>query len=237
MKPRPRLIAGFVWIYAAALAFYPRRLRRRYGREMQQTFEAQCRDASPLGAAALLARELADLFVASIAARRRQPSAICDPPRQRRSDVVSSLLQDIRYAARMLRRQPGFTIVAVLTLALGIGATTAVFTVVNGVLLRPLPYHDPDRLVVLLYGRPGRVTPWFSPLNYRDFVDRTATFQDAAAFTPTTVNLTGIGEPERVDGASVSWNYFNVLGVTMREGRGFVEVEGSGDGTSTPYAR
>jgi putative ABC transport system permease protein len=140
-------------------------------------------------------------------------------------------LQDVRYAARMLRRQPGFTIVAVLTLALGIGATTAVFTVVNGVLLRPLPYHDPDRLVVLLYGRPGRLSPWFSPPNYRDFVDQAATFQDAAAFTPTTANLTGIGEPERVDGASVSWNYFNVLGVTMREGRGFVETEGSGDGT------
>ena len=117
---------------------------------------------------------------------------------------MSTLFQDIRYAARMLRRQPGFTIVAVLTLALGIGANTAVFTVVNGVLLRPLPYHDPDRLVVLLYGRPGRLTPWFSPLNYRDVIGGTPTLQDAAAFTPSTANLTGSGEPERVDGASVS---------------------------------
>ena len=144
---------------------------------------------------------------------------------------MSSLFQDIRYAARLLRRQPGFTIVAVLTLALGIGANTAVFTVVNGVLLRPLPYHEPDRLVVLLYGRPGRVTQWFSPPNYRDFVDRSAAFQDAAAFTPSTANVTGSGEPERVEGASVSWNYFNVLGVTMRLGRGFVEGEEAGDGT------
>ena len=105
---------------------------------------------------------------------------------------MRTIVQDILYAARMLRRQPAFTIVAVLTLALGIGANSAVFTVVNGVLLRPLPYLDPDRLVVLLYGRPGRVTPWFSPLNYRDFVDRSAAFQDAAAFTPVTSNLTGL---------------------------------------------
>jgi putative ABC transport system permease protein len=145
---------------------------------------------------------------------------------------VSTLFQDVRYAARMLRRQPGFTIVAVLTLALGIGANTAVFTVVNGVLLRPLPYHDPDRLVVLLYGRPGRLTPWFSPLNYRDMISGTPTLQDAAAFTPSTANLTGSGEPERVDGASVSWNYFNVLGVTMRSGRGFVEADGSNEASA-----
>jgi putative ABC transport system permease protein len=149
---------------------------------------------------------------------------------QRRSDALSSLLQDLRYAARMLRRQPGFTLVATLTLALGIGANTGVFTVVNGVLLRPLPYQDPDRLVVLLYGRPGRVSPWFSPPNYHDFVSQSGAFQDAAAFAPSTANLTGGGDPERIDGASVSWNYFNVLGVAMRAGRGFVESEGAGDG-------
>jgi putative ABC transport system permease protein len=239
MTPRLGLVvAGAVRVYAAALGVYPRRLRSRYGDEMRRTFAARCRDAAPRGASAiltLLACELADLVAASVAARRQpsalspQPSAMTSRP-QRRSDPVSSLWLDVRYAIRMLRRQPGFTIVAVLTLALGIGANTAVFTVVNGVLLRPLPYHDPDRLVVLLYGRPGRITPWFSPPNYRDFVAETATFQDAAAFTPSTANLTGSGEPERVDGASVSWNYFNVLGVTMREGRGFVEAEGSGDG-------
>jgi hypothetical protein len=98
------------------------------------------------------------------------------------------------------------------------------------VLLRPLPYQRPDRLVVLLYGKVRAVSPWFSPPNYRDFVSQSGAFQDAAAFSPATANVTGSGDPERLDGASVSWNYFNVLGVTMREGRGFVESEGAGDG-------
>ena len=254
MTAPPRLIAAVVRIYGAAMVVCPRTVRERYGDEMRRTLEAQCRDAAGTSAVAgLLARELADLVVASIAARsgfltrptggpegppypgspRPYPGSPRSPeglPYIGRRLAVRTIIQDILYAARMLRRQPAFTIVAVLTLALGIGANSAVFTVVNGVLLRPLPYLDPDRLVVLLYGRPGRVTPWFSPLNYRDFVARSAAFQDAAAFTPVTSNLTGLGEPARVDGASVSWNYFNVLGVTMREGRGFVEAEGAGDG-------
>ena len=155
-------------------------MRARYGDEMRVTFDARCRDGRARGGApavvALLVRELADLVASRRAAREplRARHAISHWPSamSAKEDAVSSLFQDIRYAARMLRRQPAFTIVAVLTLALGIGANTAVFTVVNGVLLRPLPYHDPDRLVVLLYGRPGRVSPWFSPPNYRDFVDR-----------------------------------------------------------------
>ena len=229
----PRWLAAVVRIYGAALVVYPRAVRARYGDDMRRTFAAQCLDAAPIGPAAVagvLARELTDLAVASIAARRRgAPFTASQQPQPGRSPV-RAILQDVHYAARMLRRQPGFTIVAVLTLALGIGANSAVFTVVNGVLLRPLPYRDPDRLVVLLFGRQGRTTPWLSPLNYRDLVDQSATFQDAAAFTPVTSNLTGAADPERIDGASVSWNYFNVLGVTMREGRGFVAAEGSGSG-------
>ena len=85
---------------------------------------------------------------------------------------MTSLLQDVRYAVRMLYRQPAFTLTAVVTLALGIGATTAVFTVVNGVLLRPLPYASPERLVMLLHGRPGRMSPWMAPLNYMDLIGR-----------------------------------------------------------------
>ena len=138
---------------------------------------------------------------------------------------MSRLLQNLRHACRVLRRQPAFSGVAILTLALGIGATTAVFTVVYGVLLRPLPYRDPGRLVMLLYGHQGRVSPWFSPLNFRDYAAQNDAFSGTAALTPITVNMTGLGEPERLQGARVSWNYFDLLGVGMTHGRSFVEAD------------
>ena len=89
---------------------------------------------------------------------------------------MGSLSHDIRYAFRMLYRQPAFTAVAVITLALGVGATTAVFTVVNGVLLRPLPYREPDRLVQLFHGRNGRLSMTYSPPNYRDVTTQSDAF-------------------------------------------------------------
>jgi putative ABC transport system permease protein len=143
---------------------------------------------------------------------------------------MSLLLWDVRHAWRLLRRQPAFTAVAILTLALGIGATTAVFTIVYGVLLRPLPYRDPSQLVMLFYGHHGNVSPWFSPLNFRDYVGASEAFAEAAAVAPVTVNMTGVGEPERLQGASVSWNYFNLLGVAMPTGRAFVQGDAQGDG-------
>ncbi len=216
--------------YRLALRLCPRAFRRRWGAEMRATFDALCRDAAARGRcalAALLVRELGDLARAASAARR-----LADPDSLsfERREPVGTFWQDLRYAGRLLRRQPGFAAVAILTLALGIGATTAVFTVVNGVLLRPLPYGQPDRLVLLLYGRPGRLSPWFSPRNFEDVTRESQAFKASAALAPTTVNLTGGGEPERIDGARVSWNYFDVLQVTMGRGRGFVEGDGQGDG-------
>src|SRR5689334_4935291 len=124
---------------------------------------------------------------------------------------MTSLWQDLKYAARALVRQPAFAAVALVTLALGIGATTAVFTVVNGVLLRPLPYGDPDRLVVLLNGQADRLHPWFSPPNFLDVTKEANAFEDAAAFDPVTESLTGRGEPQQIQGAEVTWNFFSVL--------------------------
>ena len=138
--------------------------------------------------------------------------------------------RDLRHAWRLLRRQPVFAAVAILTLALGIGATTAVFTVVNGVLLRPLPYRDPSRLVVLYYGHLGRVSPWFSPLNVRDYVGPSDSFLDASAVAPITASMTGLGDPERLLGARVSWNYFKLLGVPLVLGRGLTEGDADGEG-------
>ena len=140
------------------------------------------------------------------------------------------LLQHLRHGGRTLRLQPAFTSVAILTLALGIGATTAVFTVVYGVLLRPLPYRDPAHLVMLLYGHHGRVSPWYSPPNFRDYAAQNDAFSATAALSPITANMTGVGEPERLQGARVSWNYFDVLGAGMAHGRAFVEADSQGDG-------
>jgi len=145
--------------------------------------------------------------------------------RQVPESSMSQLVQNFRYACRTLSRQPAFSGVAILTLALGIGATTAVFTVVYGVVLRPLPYRDPDRLVVLQYGHHGEVSPWYSPVNFRDYAVQNGAFAGTAAIAPVTVTLTGTGDPERLRGARVSWNYFDVLGVKIARGRGFGEAD------------
>jgi putative ABC transport system permease protein len=143
---------------------------------------------------------------------------------------VNLLLQNLRHACRVLRLQPAFGSVAILILALGIGATTAVFTVVYGVLLRPLPYRDPGRLVQLLYGHQGRVSPWYSPPNFRDYAAQNDAFSDTAALAPITANMTGLAEPERLQGARVSWNFFDLLGAMPAYGRAFVKADTHGDG-------
>src|SRR5215831_9285268 len=116
---------------------------------------------------------------------------------------MAALSQDLRYAVRLLFRQRGFALTSILTIGLGIGATTAVFTVVDGVLLRPLPYRDPDRLVQLLNGRNGRLLTAFSPPNYRDIVSQSGAFADAAALTPSSATLTGTDAPLYLEGADV----------------------------------
>src|ERR1043166_3060895 len=115
---------------------------------------------------------------------------------------METLLQDLRYGFRMLAKKPGFTLVAVLALALGIGANTAIFSVVNTVLLKPLPFKDPDRLVMVWedntkLGFP-KDTP--APANFIDWRDQNQTFEGMAAIASATFNLTGIGEPEKIDG-------------------------------------
>lgn len=130
--------------------------------------------------------------------------------------------QDIRYGARMLLKSPGFTLVAVLTLALGIGANTAIFSVVNFVLLRPLTYSNPDHLVIV-WERNLKKGWNESPTSFGNFVDfrNSAKSLDVAAFTDTNFNLTGGEQPERVAGLRVSANLFSILGVNPMHGRFF----------------
>ncbi len=135
------------------------------------------------------------------------------------------LLQDFRYAARSLRNTLGFTAVAVLTLAFGIGATTAIFSLVYGVMLRPLPFPQPDQLVDV-WELPDRTDPdqmhLVSPPNFIDFRAQSDTFEGFAAFVFRFVNVTGGDAPERLDGLVVSPNFFDVLGVEAIQGRTFV---------------
>ncbi len=146
---------------------------------------------------------------------------------------MESLFQDLRYGFRVLRKKPGFAAVAILTLALGIGATTAIFSVVNGVLLRPLPYVDPDELVMVWqdYTRiGGPIDEWADPNNFFDWRDRNEVFDGMfvlGGFAPT---LIGVDEPQMLNGASVSHNAFDVMGIEPVLGRGFLPEEDTATG-------
>ena len=138
---------------------------------------------------------------------------------------METLLQDLRYGIRMLRKSPGFAAVAVITLALGIGANTAIFTVVNGVLLNPLPYAQPEQLVAL-YQRTTHFAEASIPYpNFLDWRRENRSFSDLAAYRHDDFNLTGMGEPERLEGEMVSASFFPLLGVKPVLGRTFTESE------------
>jgi putative ABC transport system permease protein len=141
---------------------------------------------------------------------------------------MDALFQDIRYALRLCLRTPGFTAVAVLALALGIGANTAIFTIVNAVLLEPLPFRDPSRLVVLwetTARRPGRPNV-LGPANFARWQERATAFETMAPFYDYRVNLTGSGEPEELVAQDVTVDFFPTLGVAPLAGRTFAADEG-----------
>ena len=143
---------------------------------------------------------------------------------------MTTLLQDLRYAIRMLLRNPGFTLVAVLTLALGIGANTAIFSVVNTVLLKPLPYPSPNSLVKVWthftsIGLPNDQN-WFSAPEFRDVQQQNRSFSDLSVISPGTFSLGVSGNPQSLNGATVSPSFFTLLGVNPHLGRTFSPDEG-----------
>jgi putative ABC transport system permease protein len=143
---------------------------------------------------------------------------------------MTGLIQDLRYAIRQLRKSPGFTAIAVVTLALGIGANTAIFSVVNGALLRPLAFREPDRLVHVWHvppakSFPGMTTFAVSAANYLDWQSQNQVFENMAIYTYHGFTLTGGEKPEQVDASAVSSNFFETLGVQPMLGHVFSPQE------------
>src|SRR5436190_21963367 len=139
--------------------------------------------------------------------------------------MVRDLIRDIRYGLRSLLKAPGFTAIAVLTLALGIGAVSAIFSFVDGVLLKPIPYPNPERIVLLWEKPPDGGNNVVSAMNFLDWKAQSDAFSSMAAATGGAVTLTGYGEPQQFRAARVSAGYFDALGVTAARGRTFAPDE------------
>src|SRR5688500_7538991 len=178
----------------------------------------------PEAARAEARRRFGDLQAARAAARE---AAGTRDRATRRAAAAEALLQDARFALRQLRRAPGFTLVAVLTLALGIGANSAIFSVVNAVALKPLGYPAADRLYFITSQFPtlGFDKFWVSPPEYFDLRERTRAFAGIGAYTTGAVNLSENGSSERVNAVSATASMFGVLGVRPTVGRVFTEQE------------
>ena len=225
--------------YRIMIWTYPSEIRRDHAYEMMEAFGNRCTEASELrgirGLPAVWLATLKDFFTTVSAewldwaaehrSGRRRPRR--DPRGTRRKNVIGSVSMDLRYAVRQLARKPGFTVVAVLTLALGVGANTAIFSVVNGVLLRPLAFDDPDEIVMVWESNLRRGWDAFpvSPTNFLDWVDRNDVFEGMAGVAAGSETLTGDGEAARLTTSHVSASVFSVLGVPPMLGRGFVPDE------------
>ena len=225
--------------FRALLLLYPPAFRRRFGDEMTAFFNArrqELRHHSRLWASLRLWRHL--LIDVSLtapmqwltvrhSAELRQPPDVpwASPFYLQREDSMDALKQDVRFALRTLRSRPTFTIVAALTLALGIGATTTIFSAVSAVLLRPLPWPEADRLV-LVWGTRGTVRQNGAVyLDYLDWRSQSRSFSSLGVIRGQSVNLTGGDQPERVTGEFVTANVFHMLGNTVETGRLFTDLE------------
>jgi putative ABC transport system permease protein len=215
-------------VYRLLLLAFPRRTRRSFGDDMVQMFEAQLAEASAAGRSVhrLWMRAVSDAIWHGAAER---VALIGEHGRATARELrrwrwwMFAIGQDLRYALRMLAAQPGLTIVALLTLALGIGANTAIFSAVDTVLLRPLPYTEPDRLAMIWEKRAaeGVLNNVVAPADYLDWAKMNTTFESTAAYASTTVDLTGAGDAVRLSAGLVSPAFFDVLEVQPALGRKF----------------
>src|SRR5262245_4798188 len=206
-----RLLIAFISVVV------PRRFRTRWRREWEAELEHR---------ESLLAKWGRLDWSARIELLRRSLGAFWDALWLQPQRLEEEMFQDLRYGARMLLKNPGFTAVVVLTLALGIGANVALFSVVNGVLLNPLPYPQPERLVALHQRSPnfGEVGSIPYP-NFRDWQKENQTFDAMALARSFGFSLIGAGETEQVNGQMVSADFFSLLGVKPQLGRSFAPGE------------
>ncbi len=212
---------------------FPRRLWQAFGDDMLRLFEAHRDEVRARGGSMLRlwVDAVCDALLQGTAERLKQIEngglAIVREIRRWRW-WMRAFLQDVRYAGRLLVKQPGVTIVATLTLALGIGANTAIFSAVDAVLLRPLPYPDSDQLVKVWEKRQreGVLNNSVAPADFIDWSKMNRAFEAMAAFTTMTADLTGTGEPVRLTAAAVSTPFFDILRVAPAVGRAFRPEEG-----------
>jgi predicted permease len=203
-------------LYSALLHLYPAAFRAEYGEEMRALFAQRLRDAAnPAAVAGLWIEAAADTLVNALRVH------------------LDILRQDLRYTTRTLGRSMGFTITAICVIALGVGANTAAFSLADHVLIRPLPFADADRLVKLWEDQSpgGYSAEQPSPANYRDWKRMNTSFEAMAAHTNISVNLAGQGEPERIEGTSVTADLLPALGARPVLGRTFSAAD---DGSGAP---
>ena len=210
--------------YRWLLWLFPRDVRESFGAEMEELFERQRATRRGWAGARLWLRAIADALHYGLGER------IGRGKRWRATGTrwwMDTLRHDLRHAWRLFVRQPGMTATILLTLALGIGANTAVFSVVNAVLLRPLPYPEPDRLVMVWEKRPaeGVMDNSVSPADFLDWARLNSSFSSMGALSGGTADLTGVGEPIQLTVAAVSAGFFDVLGVRPLVGRTFAAGE------------
>src|SRR5215217_1648542 len=211
--------------YRLLLRVYPREFRARFADDLQADFTEML---GARGRGHAWRRAISDLCsavpltAADAIAERGRMARIAGPIRPHGESTMRSLLYDLRQAVRALIKAPAFTLVTVLTLALGIGANSAIFSLVNAVLLRPLGYRDPDRLMLIHEGvAQGSLRFEVSPADYLDLGGYQRSFSRIGAYRTRVLEMSGRGEPEQVHGAEVTASVFDVLGVAAARGRTF----------------
>jgi predicted permease len=192
---------------------------RELSEELRDHFEKQVAANVAAGIPADEARRQAALQFGAV-------EGVKEDCREQRSGFwLETLFADLRYALRMFRKNPGFAAIAILTLALGIGANTAIFSVVEGVILAPLPYFQPDRLVMVWENNPRFPRVWVSHLNFQDWQRSAHSFRQMAAFAERGVDIAGPGTPEHLNSKQISSGFFSTLGAQLTLGREFSPEE------------